>query len=1217
MATPFAHLHLHTEYSLLDGFVRIPDLMKRARALGMPAVAITDHGNMFGAVEFYQEAQKEFKSAQAKNPDHDIQPIKPIIGCEVYVAPGSRFEKQASSGRDAAFHFTLLAKNDEGYRNLVKLVSAAYLEGFYYKPRIDHELLAQHSSGIIALSGCFKGEIPQAILNGNEKKARELAGKFKSLFAPGDFYLEMHNHLREENAQINRALVQFAREMDLPLVATNDVHFLERGHHEAHDVLICIGTGHNLADEKRMRYSPELYLKSGDEMMALFAEHPQAIANTLEIAEKCAVTFEFGKNKYPKYQPPGGMSEEEYFRKLCHEGFEKRYGFDHRHPEMAAEDRLPRNSRGEKVPAKVLAERLIYEIGVIEKTGFLAYFLIVWDFIHWAKTNGIPVGPGRGSAAGSMVAYCMGITDCDPIRFDLLFERFLNPERISPPDIDVDFCQTGRERVIRYVREKYGERNVSNIITFGTMGAKSVVRDVGRVMGWSYGEADRVAKMIPTELNITLNSYEKNGKKVDGAIDKNPELKAAVENEAATKELWEYASLLEGISRNAGVHAAGVVIGDRPLDEYIPLARDANGEGVVSQYPMGPLGDLGMLKMDFLGLKTMTVIQDAIDLIKSNQGLDLKILEVPLDDQKTFDLLNKGMCAGVFQLESGGMVNLCKQFSISSVDDLVALIALYRPGPMDLIPDYIKRKKGDVPVEYAHPLLEQVCSDTFGIMIYQEQVMKAASVLAGYTLGGADMLRRAMGKKDVEKMKQERAKFVEGCGKLNNIPPKKAEELFDLIEKFAGYGFNRSHSAAYGLVSYWTAYLKANFTVEFMAAVLSNEVNNTDKISYYVNACREMGLKILPPDVNGSGSKFSVENGCIRYGLSAVKNVGEVAVESIIQERASGGAYADIENFCERVDLRTVNKKVIESLVKCGAFDGIRTGSRHGLFMSIDMFLERAAAHQRDKASGQHSLFGLMDDTSKDSFKGKNNADTVPEWPESEKLRYEKELLGFYVTGHPLDEYRSTIASLSLNSLLEIAELPDRAFIHVAGIISTADKKLSQKDGRPWAIIQLEDLTDSMEMMVFSDTYEKCAPHIRAGEVVVVAGTIDAREERRKLRVTELFPLKEAMQRFGNELLIMLRARNGYSTHLNQLRELFSAHPGKAQVLLRIDLDNGDRVYLEADDTFRVNPTAEFRTGLDQIIGKDAYRLKGKIDTPPPPEKKPWMKRGPRTASPA
>ncbi|MDZ4744178.1 MAG: DNA polymerase III subunit alpha [Verrucomicrobiota bacterium] len=1209
MATPFAHLHLHTEYSLLDGFVRIPDLMKKARALDMPAVAITDHGNMFGVVEFYQEAQKEFKSAQAKNPDKEIKPINPIIGCEVYVAPGDRREKQATSGRDASSHFTLLAKNEEGYQNLVKLVSAAYLEGFYYKPRIDHELLEKHSKGIIALSGCFKGEISQAILNGNEKKARDLVGKFKNIFEPGDFYLEMHNHLRDENAQVNRSLVQFAREFSLPLVATNDVHFLERSHHEAHDVLICIGTGHNLSDEKRLRYSPELYLKSGDEMLSLFAEHPQAVRNTLEIAEKCDVKFEFGKNKYPKYNPPGGLSEEEYFRKLCYEGFEKRYGFDYRYPDRADEGKMSHNSRGEKVPAKVLSDRLVYEIGVIENTGFLAYFLIVWDFIHWAKTNGIPVGPGRGSAAGSMVAYSMGITDCDPIRFDLLFERFLNPERISPPDIDVDFCQTGRERVIRYVREKYGEKNVSNIITFGTMGAKSVVRDVGRVMGWTYGEADRIAKMIPTELNISLNSYEKNGKKVDGAIDKNPELKQAVENEAATKELWEYATLLEGISRNAGVHAAGVVIGDRPLDEYIPLARDANGQGVVSQYPMGPLGELGMLKMDFLGLKTMTVIQDAIDLIKSNRGLDLQILDVPLDDQKTFDILNKGMCSGVFQLESGGMVDLCRQFQIVSVDDLVALIALYRPGPMALIPDYIKYKKGEAEVVYAHPLLEQVCADTFGIMIYQEQVMKAASVLAGYTLGGADMLRRAMGKKDVEKMKQERAKFVEGAKTLNDIPQKKAEELFDLIEKFAGYGFNRSHSAAYGLVSYWTAYLKANYTVEFMAAVLSNEVNNTDKIAYYVNACRELNLKILAPDVNGSGSKFSVENGQIRYGLSAVKNVGEVAVEAIIKERAENGAFKDIEEFCERVDLRVVNKKVIESLVKCGAFDSIRTGSRQGLFLSIDMYLDRAASHQRDKASGQNSLFSLMDEGVKETFKGKNNADSLEEWPTSEKLGFEKELLGFYVTGHPLDEYRATIASLSLNSILEIADLPDRSFIHVAGIIALADKKLSQKDGRPWAIIQLEDLTDGMEMMVFSDTYEKCALQCKAGEVVVVAGTIDAREERRKLRVTELFSLKDAMQRFGKQIIVQVRATAQFSDNLGKLRGLFSEYPGRVNVLLRVDLESGDRVYIETDERFSINLAPEFCTRLESIVGKTGYSLKGKIDIAPPPDKKPWMKR--------
>lgn len=1209
MSAQFAHLHLHTEYSLLDGFVRIPDLMARARELDMPAVAITDHGNMFGAVEFYQEALKEHKKAQAKSPDKEVKPIKPIIGCEVYVAPGSRFDKQASSGRDAAYHFTLLAKNDEGYRNLVKLVSAAYLEGFYYKPRIDHELLEKHSKGIIALSGCFKGEISQAILNGQDKKARELVGKFKGIFEPGDFYLEMHNHLREENVTVNRALAQFARDFSLPLVATNDVHFLERSHHEAHDVLICIGTGHNLSDEKRMRYSPELYLKSAGEMMGLFPDHPEAIRNTLEIAEKCEVKFEFGKNKYPKYQPPGGMSEEEYFRKLCFEGFEKRYGFDHRHPQKASESDLPRNSQGQSVSAQTLSERLIYEMDVIEKTGFLAYFLIVWDFIYWAKTNGVPVGPGRGSAAGSIVAYCMEITDCDPIRFDLLFERFLNPERISPPDIDVDFCQTGRERVIRYVREKYGEKNVSNIITFGTMGAKSVVRDVGRVMGFSYGEADRIAKMIPTELNITLNSYEKNGKKVLGAIDKNDELKKAVENEEATRQLWDYATLLEGISRNAGVHAAGVVIGDRPLDEYIPLARDANGEGVVSQYPMGPLSELGMLKMDFLGLKTMTVIQDAIDLIKSNQGVDLKILDVPLHDQKTFDLLNKGMCSGVFQLESGGMVDLCKKFNITSIDDIVALIALYRPGPMKLIPDYIIYKKGEAAVEYAHPLLEQVCADTFGIMIYQEQVMKAASVLAGYSLGGADMLRRAMGKKDVEKMKQERVKFVEGCKKINGIEGKKAEELFNLIEEFAGYGFNRSHSAAYGLISYWTAYLKANYTVEFMAAVLSNEVNNTDKISYYVNACRELHMTILPPDVNGSKVKFSVEDGKIRYGLAAVKNVGEVAVASVIEEKNLNGPFTDLENFCERVDLRVVNKKVIESLIKCGAFDGIRGDiPRHGLFLSVDMCLDRAASHQRDKASGQNSLFDLLDEDVESRMKPKTAAQGVSEWSKQEMLGYEKELLGFYVTGHPLDDYRDIISGLSLDKIIDVVERPDRAVIKIAGIISSVDKKISSRDNSPWAIAHVEDLTDSMELMVFSEAYKKCALLCHPGEVVIITGTIDARDEKRKVRVAEMFSLKDGAQRFGKELFIQMRAGTDFMRDLRGLHAICSEHKGRVSILLRVEMESGDKVYLEADEYFKVDASPAFCAALESIVGRENFSVNGSVDVALP-EKKPWMKR--------
>ncbi|HEV3410457.1 MAG TPA: DNA polymerase III subunit alpha, partial [Chthoniobacterales bacterium] len=717
--------------------------------------------------------------------------------------------------RDAAYHFTLLAQNETGYRNLVKLVSIAHLDGMHYKPRIDKEALAAHAEGLIGMSACLKGEINMAIHSDDLAKAKRAAAEFRDIFGAENFFLELHDHGIEAQQKCNRFLPQIAKEFELGLVAANDVHFLEREHHEAHDVMICIGTGKMVHDERRMRYVPELYFKSAEEMRELFPDHPEAITNTLAIAERCNVKLEFGKSKYPEYPVPAGKTRDAYLRELCYKGLHERYG--------------------ERVDSELI-KRLDYELDVLERTGFVSYFLIVWDFIHFAKQRGIPVGPGRGSAAGSMVAYVLGITDVDPLQFNLLFERFLNPERVSPPDIDVDFCQNRRGEVIEYVRGKYGDRAVAQIVTFGTLGAKSAVRDVGRVIGLSYGEADRIAKMIPNELNITLAS----------AAEKTPDLKKAITTEPAARQLWGYATVLEGLSRNAGVHAAGVVISDRDLSDYIPLTRSKDNE-VVSQYDMAPLGELGLLKMDFLGLKTLTVIDDTVKLIRERDP-EFSIKNIPLDDAKAFALYNRGETIGLFQMESGGMTSTAKQFDVQKLDDIIALIALYRPGPMDLIGDYIKRKKGLTKIRYEHPLLQEVCADTYGVMIYQEQVMAAASKLAGYSLGQADLLRRAMGKKDREKMAKERANFIKGCAETNGIAEKKANAIFDLLEKFAGYGFNKSHSAAYGVISYQTAYLKANYPVEFMAGLLSNEINNTDKISVFVGECKRMGIPILPPD---------------------------------------------------------------------------------------------------------------------------------------------------------------------------------------------------------------------------------------------------------------------------------------------------------------------------------------------------------------------------------
>ena len=1151
-ADPFVHLHLHTEYSLLDGSIRIPDLMKKATSFGMPAVAITDHGNLFGAVEFVQTAQSHG--------------VKPIIGCEVYMAPGSMHDKQPAAGREATSHFTLLAKDNTGYHNLLKLVSAAHLEGFYYKPRIDKELLAKHSKGLIGLSGCLKGEINQAILADQLPKARESVAQFRDIFGRDDFYIELHDHHIAAETKCLPVLHSLAREFGLERVAANDVHFLERSHHEAHDVMICIGTQAMVQDEKRLHYSPELYFKSGAEMRALFSDTPEALTNTLAIAEKCNISLDTS-TKYPSYQCPDGLTAEQYMRQICHEGFEERYG-----------------DRARTEPA--LRERLEYELAVLVTTGFIDYFLITWDFIHYAKSQGIPVGPGRGSAAGAMVAYVMKITDIDPIRFGLLFERFMNPERISPPDIDVDFCQTRRGEVIDYVRRKYGNRSVSQIITFGTMGAKSVVRDVGRVLGWSYGDGDRIAKMIPTDLGITLKGLEKKNKTtglvehVHGAIDKNPELKKAVETDPATAQLWEYATTLEGLSRNSGVHAAGVVISDRDLSDYIPLTRSSEGE-VVSQYAMGPLTDLGLLKMDFLGLKTLTIIRDAEDLIRQKDDA-FRVTDISLEDDKTFALLNRAETAGIFQLD-GGMTSWCRSFDFKIIDDIYALSALYRPGPMEFIPDYVKRKKGQTKIKYLHPLLEQVCGDTYGIMIYQEQVQNAAKVLAGYTLGGADLLRRAMGKKDVEKMAKEREKFVAGCAEHNQIDDTLANEIFNSLEKFAGYGFNKSHSAAYGWISYQTAWLKANHPVEFMAALLSNEVNNTDKIATFVAECQRMGIKILPPDVNDSDLKFrpTAWEGlpAIRFGLGAIKNVGEGAMQTAVQERTTHGPYKSLEDYCKRIDSKAANRRVIESLIRCGAFDFTKI-DRAVLFATVEGVMAAAASEHRDRASGQVSLFDVFDTAPAPTTLAQ--LPNVDPWSQAERLAAEKELLGFYVTGHPLDSWRETLQEGGYVSLADMVGIEDKTVVEAAGLLVAVEKRFTKKDNKPYAICQMEDLTGQAEVMVWQETFSRTHQHLEVGKMVNITAKLDKREDKPRLVANDFKVLKE--NKAGGSLRLTLQHELVEVEDLAKIRETLYRHPGKTPVILSFQLGTGARVALRTDAKYFVQDTPELRAELNGWI---------------------------------
>jgi DNA polymerase III subunit alpha len=1201
MPDSFVHLHCHTEYSTLDGACRVGAAVKKAKQLGMPALAITDHGVMYGAVEFYQACNKAG--------------IKPIIGCEVYVSPDSHLKKSASTKQEGNFHFTLLAADEQGYKNLIKLVSIAHLDGFYYKPRIDKELLAQYSAGLIGLSGCLKGEVPYAIhAQQDVKKATALAAAYRDILGAENYFIELCDHGIEQQIAVNRELPRIARDLGVGLVATNDVHFLNKEDHDAHDVLICIGTGANVADERRLRYVSEVYFKTPEEMRSMWRDFPDACDNTLAIAERTGFKLD-DSPKYPSYAPPPGRTQNGYLREIAEAGLRRRYGA--------------------RADSEEIQHRYELEVAVLEKQGFTNYFLIVWDFIDWARKQGIPVGPGRGSAAGSIVAYAMGITDIDPIKFKLLFERFLNPERVSPPDIDVDFCVNRRGEVIEYVRQKYGDRAVSMIITFGTLGAKSVVRDVARVQGMGYGDADRIAKMIPTELNITLTGFEKKNpdtgevEKVLGAIDKNPELAAAVKNEPATAAVWDAAVKLEGLTRGVGVHAAGVVIGDRDLSDYIPLARSNDGT-IVSQYAMGPLGDVGMLKCDFLGLKTLTVITDAVVLIRTHTPA-FDIDTVTLEDTATFDIFNRGETIAVFQVESGGMTGWAKQFDIASIEDINALIALYRPGPMELIPDYVKRKKGKAKVKAPHDLLMGITSETYGVLIYQEQVMQAAQILAGYSLGGADLLRRAMGKKDKEKMAKERIKFCEGAAKLHNISADKANEVFDTLEKFAGYGFNRSHSAAYAWVSYQTGFLKANYPVEFMAAVMSNEVANMDKIAVFVGECERLGIKLLAPDINASGLKFepaevSAEGvaalkalrkkhlpeasahfnvepdgqvaplagdaedcrfedlaegapknggdlaavgekpriGSIRYGLAAIKNVGELAMVAAIEERKRGGVFKSLDDFCARVDAKKINRKVVESLVKCGAFDF--TGvERAQLFAEVEGAMAAAASSQRDKASGQSSLFG--DITAQPV--AKRASAKVPPWSQAEKLAYEKELLGFYVTGHPLDEYRAELERDKYTPIARLGEKESKSVVTIAGQLASVERKFTKKDGKPFAIVVLEDMSASLEVMIWSDAFTKNQRHLEAGKVVSITGRLDQRDDGPRVAADKVEPLTKPAPKERPLVLTLDRAK-ATERDLLAIREILSRHPGTRRIEFRILGDHAP-LRLVPDDAFRIN----------------------------------------------
>jgi len=1186
----FVHLHLHTEYSLLDGACRLDKLIEKAHELKFPALAITDHGAMHGVIEFYQEARKKG--------------IKPIIGCEVYVAPGSRLEKKQGTGmRDVYHHLGLLAKDETGYKNLVKLVTDAHMDGYYYKPRIDKEILAKHSEGLIALSGCLASELSDLIVKDQIKKAKDTVDFFKQTLGAENYFLELQNHGIPEQAKLNKQLIQFAKEFGLKLVATNDVHYIEKGHAHAHDCLVCIGTQDMLSNPKRMGagYMPEqapFYLRSAEEMKARFAEVPEAVTNTLEVAEKCNLEIKFGELHYPKFITPEHLTPEGCLRQQLAEGLFRRYTI---HAKAAGEEfiisgiddpkRLPTyqksevgsqkpeenwlNDPGVAEAVKTVMDRLQLELKVIEKTGFIDYFLIVAHFIRHGREKGIAC-VARGSAAGSIVTYLLEIANVDPIRYGLLFERFLNPERVNPPDIDIDFADDRRADVIAYVREKYGRDAVAQIITFGTMGAKSVVRDVGRVMGLSYGDCDRLAKLIPAELKMTLEK----------ALKQVPELKEAYNTEEVTRELIDTAFVLEDLARNSSVHAAGVVIGPEPLVNLLPLKLDESGT-LVTQYAMGPVGDLGLLKMDFLGLKTLTVIRNTCEMVKRTQGVTIDIDQLPLDDKKTYDLLNRAETLGVFQLESGGMRDLCKKFQITSVEHITALVALYRPGPMDLIPDFIKRRHGEIKVEYEHPLLESISKETYGILIYQEQVMQATQLLAGYSLGSADLLRRAMGKKKVEEMQKQRETFVKGCHEKNQIPKTKANQIFDLLEKFAGYGFNKSHAAAYAVVAYQTAYLKANYPVEFFCAMMTNDMANTEKLSEYIAEAREFGIEVLGPDVNESGVHFApAQDGkAIRFGMAAIKGVGEGAVETILKARGESGKFKTLAELCERVDGRSLGRKTLEALIKTGACDCFGQ-TRATLTAQIERTLARAASILSDRQKGQSSLFGTLEEKSSSAMP--ETISSLPEWPQHELLAHEKELLGFYVTGHPLTPLAPLLQRFCLHNTSQLTSVANRSMTRIGGMIAAVSHGTSKKSGKPYSMVTLEDLDGSVQLLVMND-YDRFRPLLEPNKALLVVGEVSTGEDKPKIFPQEIMPLEDAPKKYTKQVHLRLPMAHLQPDDMHKVAELVAAHPGKCPLFLCFLRPEGGTIFLDTNARFSVAPSVELEHAANRLFGEKTF----------------------------
>jgi DNA polymerase III subunit alpha len=1156
----FVHLHLHTDYSMLDGACDVEKLVDRVKELGMPAVAMTDHGNIFGAVHFVNAANKAG--------------VKPIVGCELYVCKKDdhNIERTPPDG-DTYNHLLVLAENEEGYRNLAKITSEASLRGFYYKPRVSKKFLAEHSKGLIGLSGCLKGEVAERLMEENYDAARTAAATYSDIFGKNSFFLEIQDQGLEQEHRIHSNLFRLEKDLGLPLVATNDSHYLCEDDAHAQDVMLCIQMGKSIQDTNRMKFQgTDFFVKSHDEMQRVFKDSPDVLSRTLGIAERCNMKLEKISNPFPHFDVPDGFTLDSYFEHVSREGFARRLETLRL---LEAQGRLRHN-------LSEYEQRLARELDIIQQMKFSGYFLIVWDFIRYARERDIPVGPGRGSAAGSLVSYSLGITDVDPLQHELIFERFLNPERISLPDIDIDFCMNRRGEVINYVTSKYGRENVAQIITFGTMAAKAAIKDVGRAMDVPYADVDRIAKMVPTTVNI----------KLEDAIRESPALQEAYNSNPQMRELLDTAKKLEGMVRNAGVHAAGVVISPRPLNELVPLHKTKNDE-IVTAFDMVAIEKLGLLKMDFLGLTTLTILDDAVKLIAQTRGESIALDGLQLDDLETYQkVFHKGLTSGVFQFESRGMRDVLRRYQPNSIEDLTALNALYRPGPIQggMIDDFIDRKHGRKKIEYELPELQEILQETLGVIVYQEQVMQIANRLAGYSLGEADLLRRAMGKKNHEEMAQQRERFIQGATQ-RGYPAKKIEKIFDLMAQFAGYGFNKSHSAAYALLAYQTAYLKTRYPVEFMAALLTSVTGSTDDVVKYINECREMGIAVEAPDINVSDANFTPHGNAIRFGLAAVKNVGHNAIESIVAGRKELGRYTSIYEFCEKVDLRLLNKRVLESLIKSGAMDGL--GRRAQLMAVLDRAIEGAQKTQRDAESGQHGLFGVFQQEEEVSSSHNKLPDT-PDWDEHTRLANEKEILGFFISGHPLERYRDKLEGLHALSTEEICALTRSTGkdenITTAGIITNL-RVLKSKRGDFYAQGALEDMAGTVEMLVFPEAYRKLQEKVKLEVPVLIKGGVRIEEGANpKLTVNDISPLEDAKVPLPNSLRIRVPLETASESTVDALHSLCTQQKGAAKVLFDVERQGDFMVVMEAEG-YNVLPDRAFIARVEELCGRGAVRV--------------------------